>query len=150
MKRILPLFAIILTLNFSFCQSPENKGTTTEEYNYMIRGYEMQLSSGLDMKSGYKVDHIKTITRSDYSFGFNALVRTKDNTLAGILIIATSEVSGRTYYLGMPINNTQLQQSFENDVKNWDERMTTAFAQALGELYANEAILGYKEAYKTE
>ncbi len=50
----------------------------------------------------------------------------------------------------MPIHNAQLQQSFENDVKNWDESMTTAFAQAIGELYATQAILGYKEANKTE
>jgi hypothetical protein len=150
MKRILPLFAIIFTLNLTFSQTSEINGTTLEEYNYMIRGYEMQISSGLDMKSGYKVDLINTVTRSDYSFSFNALVRTEEDKLAGILIIATSEVSGRTYYLGMPINNAQLQQSFENDVKNWDERMTTAFAQALGELYATQAILGYKETNKTE
>lgn len=150
MKRILHLFAIILTLNLSFSQTSETNGTTLEEYNYMIRGYEMQLSSGLDMKRGYKVDNIDNITRSDYSFSFNALVRTKENKLAGILIIAKSEVSGRVYYLGMPINNAQLQKSFENDIKNWDERMTTAFAQALGELYSKQAILDYKEENKTE
>lgn len=150
MKRILPLFAITLALNLSFSQTSETNGTTPEEYNYMIRGYEMQLSSGLDIKSGYIVDPINTVTRGDYSFSFNALVRTTENKLAGILIIAKSEVSGRTYYLGMPINNAQLQQSFENDVKNWDESMTTAFAHALGELYATQAILGYKDANKTE
>ena len=150
MKRILPLSAIILFFNLSFSQNSETNGTTLEEYNYMISGYEMQISSGLDLKSGYKVDNIDSITKSNYSFSFNAFVRTKQNKLAGILIIAKSEVSGRTYYLGMPIHNTQLQKSFENDVKNWDERMTTAFAQALGELYSKQAILNYKEANKTE
>ncbi|WP_243472140.1 hypothetical protein [Winogradskyella sp. MH6] len=150
MKRILSLFAIILTLNLSFSQNSETNGTSSEEYNYMIRGYEMQQSSGLDIKSGYKIDLIDSITKSDYSFNFNALVRTKENKLAGILIIAKSEVSGRTYYLGMPINNAQLQKSFENDVKNWDERMTTAFAHALGELYSRSAISDYMKENKTE
>ncbi len=139
MKRILSLFAIIVTLNLSFSQNSETNGTSSEEYNYMIRGYEMQQSSGLDIKRGYKIDLIDSITKSDYSFSFNALVRTKENNLAGILIIAKSEVSGRTYYLGMPINNAQLQKSFENDVKNMSDHFGAVISQFFGFYYGLES-----------
>lgn len=141
MKKTILLFALILITNLSFSQTTENNGTTLEEYNYMTKGFKIQQSSGLDMKKGYSFNNIDNITRGNYSFSFNSLIRTNENQLAGILIIANSQVSGRTYYLGMPINNPALQRHFENDIRNWDESMTTGFAQALSEIYSNTAML---------
>ena len=117
--------------------SAENISTTTEEYNYLTKGYKIQLSSGLDMKQGYSFERLAIITKGRYKFDFQAFFRSESNQLAGIMIIANSEVSGRDYYLAMPIENSELRKRFEQDVRSWDESMTTAFAQALGELYSN-------------
>lgn len=47
--RTLFLSAILFLLSiYSFGQ-----GTTLEEYNYLTKGYKIQLESGLDMKKGY-------------------------------------------------------------------------------------------------
>lgn len=145
-KTILLLFIILLT-NLSFAQNnnssaKESTSTSQEEYNYMIKGYQIQISSGLDMKIGYNLKNIDIIKRGNYSFSFNALIRSKEEQIAGILIIGNSSVSGKDYYLGMPINNNGLQTDFENDIRKWDESMTTAFAQSLSELYS-KSVLSY-------
>jgi hypothetical protein len=123
-----------------FSQTDGVNGTSIDEYNYMTKGYRIQKSSGLDMKRGYELSNIQDITKGSYSFSFNSLIRSEKNELAGILIIAYSNVSGRTYYLGMPINNPDLQPDFEGDVRSWDESMTTAYAQAVSELYSNTVL----------
>lgn len=47
------LFSLILcTIVFSTSAIAQ---TTLEEYNYLTRGYKIQLESGLDMKSGYEI-----------------------------------------------------------------------------------------------
>ncbi len=148
MKRTILLLAFTLITNLSFSQTNENqnkeiKGTTIEEYNYMTKGFKIQQSSGLDMKSGYSIDNIASIVRGNYTFSFNALIRVEEKELAGILIIANSQVSGRDYYLGMPMNNEQLQTIFEKDIKSWDESMTTAYAQSLSKLYSKTNMLYY-------
>lgn len=143
MKQSILLITIILTSSLSFSQVSKSKGTSLEEYNYMTKGYKIQTTSGLDMKNGYNLDNIDNITRGNYSFSFRSLIRSDKKELAGILIIAYSEVSKRTYYLGMPINNSELQSLYENDIKRWDESMTTAFAQALSELYSKNTLSLY-------
>lgn len=41
------VFTILISITSSFAQ------TTQEEYNYITKGYKVQLESGLDMKKGY-------------------------------------------------------------------------------------------------
>lgn len=47
MKRSYLLISLTLISSFAFSQ------TTTEEYNYITKGYRIQLEAGLDMKKGY-------------------------------------------------------------------------------------------------
>lgn len=153
MKRTFLFLAIALVTQLSFSQTSVDqddvaKGTTLEEYNYMTKGYSLQQSSGLDMKKGYNLESISNLKRGYYSFSFNALIRTEEKEFAGILIIANSQVSGRNYHLALPVNNSQLQPKFENDINSWDESMTTAFSQALSELYSNTAMSCYLEMNK--
>ena len=150
MKKITLTILIIFLSYYSFSQSNENSSNVTistslEEYNYMTKGIKIQFETGLDMKKGYELEHITTIQRSSYSFDFKALKRIEENNLAGILIIANSKVSGRTYYLGMPINNQELQEKFEEDIRYWDESMTTAFAQSVSDLYAQASDYFYNK-----
>ena len=39
----------------TYLVSEKTSVTTEEEYNYITKGYQIQLSSGLDMKKGYAV-----------------------------------------------------------------------------------------------
>nr|WP_314896773.1 hypothetical protein [uncultured Flavobacterium sp.] len=127
MKKITLL--LIMFTAFCYAQDKPN-GTTLEEYNYMTKGYKVQISSGLDMKQGYKVEDIIVLKNSDYAFNFKNLVRTVDNSSAGVIVIATSNIWANTYYLSIPINNSDLMNDFNVKMSLWDESMTTAYASA--------------------
>jgi hypothetical protein len=118
MKKTFLLNTLLFTISISFSQEEKINVTSLDEYNYMTKGYKIQKSSGLDMKKGYDLENIQNITKGNYIFSFNSLIRNEKKELAGILIIAYSDVSGRTYHLGMPINNSELQSHFENDIRN--------------------------------
>ncbi len=49
LKNILTATIIILVL----CENSFSQSTTQEEYNYITKGYKIQVESGLDMKKGY-------------------------------------------------------------------------------------------------
>lgn len=129
MKKFTLLF-VLLVSNFIYSQ------TTLDEYNYMVKGYKIQVTSGLDPKAGYVVQDITTINKSDYTFKFKALLRS-DDTLAGIIIVSHSNIWGNTYYIGLPVANLEFHQKYEAQISAWDEPMTTAYANALSEMYIN-------------
>lgn len=141
MKKILLLFALI-TFCFSIQAQNENTwsdsstGTTLEEYNYLTKGYKIQVESGLDMKKGYTFDRISKILKGNYSFDYSVLVREVNKEAAAIFVKAYSGVSGKTYYLCIPIRNDTLTKYFDNTVSSWDESMTTAFANSTSELFS--------------
>lgn len=94
MKAIIGIFSLLI---FSIGIKAQ---TTEEEYRYMQTGYGETLNGGLDIKAGYKVlDDTKS-----YEGGCNIisrfLVRTKDNSIAGIMLIRTEPKTGTIY---MPI-----------------------------------------------
>lgn len=49
------IFTLILSFIFLSISAQNIKPTTLEEYNYMSKGYKIQLASGLDMKKGYEI-----------------------------------------------------------------------------------------------
>ena len=56
MKKL--LFVVVITLKSAmFLSQTEDSytGTTLEEYNYVTKGYAVQLEQGLDMKAGYEI-----------------------------------------------------------------------------------------------
>jgi hypothetical protein len=127
MKKI-TLLLIMLT---AFCYAQDKPdGTTLEEYNYMTKGYKIQISSGLDVKRGYRIDDVTNYPTPLYDFKFKSLVREKDGVSAGLILIATSKMWSNVYYLAIPINNADLMKSFNKDVDLWDESMTTAYSEA--------------------
>ena len=50
--------------------------TTLEEYNYITKGYQIQVESGLDMKQGYEVYNVDSKTISNRSAELKCLIRT--------------------------------------------------------------------------
>ena len=57
MKKVLFL-AMLMVLSVS--NKAKAQDTTLEEWNYMTKGYEIQINSGLDMKRGYYIDNFTT------------------------------------------------------------------------------------------
>jgi hypothetical protein len=65
MKKVilLSMFLLVITFNSNML----NAQTTVEEYNYVTKGYKVQIESGLDMKKGYEfyaIDHAESGVRT--------------------------------------------------------------------------------------
>lgn len=73
-----------------------NGQTTLEEYNYVTKGYKVQIESGLDMKKGYEFVSIDTVTTRIATAEMKTLYRIKDSKkeIAAYLIIY--DRTGRT------------------------------------------------------
>jgi hypothetical protein len=85
--------------------------TTEEEYNYITKGYKIQVSSGLDMKKGYHFNEIGHVTEGNFNFDYKYLVRESTNSVAGILVIINAKylLGGlQTYYLCIPVGQAML------------------------------------------
>lgn len=112
--------------------------TSEEEYNYLTKGYKIQLESGLDMKQGYI---LKTFSKSKvdaYNFEFSFLQKISGTKNTAILILAKSNVSGLTYYFCIPFNNQKLLEQYYYSVSSLDERMTTALQIATSKALADD------------
>ncbi len=128
MKKL--FFALfILTSSVAFCQ------TTDEEYNYLTKGYAVQVSSGLDMKAGYSItDKGNTPIDLGTTITVNVkyLYRTTGNVYAGALLTVNG-MKGATKYFCVPApgssmtlwNNTlsAMQAAYGNDKAGYEAIM---------------------------
>lgn len=123
MKKVL---IALLSFNclFIFGQTTDKPAPTTEEeYNFITKGYKVQIESGLDMKKGYKFQDEGTVSRGKCDFQFKLLIREAKNEIAGYLVIAHSRNTGKTYYVCIPINNKDLLERYYDDIYLWDQVM---------------------------
>lgn len=111
MKYLLFLLSIALpTLVFS--------QTTLEEYNYVTKGYKVQIESGLDMKKGYIITDIDEVTVGERTASLKALLKItgKDTTVAAYMIKYT-RTDNPTEYICIPspysTDNTLAQMYFK-------------------------------------
>ena len=85
--------------------------TTLEEYNYVSKGYKVQLESGLDMKKGYRFDDIYSI-HMEYSDNevketeFKALLRDSLRMPVAIMCIFSHSGSLPKEYICLPQFNS--------------------------------------------
>lgn len=147
MKKIILL---LLLASFSvYCQNKPKElkvSTTQEEYNYLTKGYKIQITSGLDTKKGYEIKPIVEIQKGNYVFNFLCLIRSKEQKSVGILIVANSLVSDNSFYIAIPVNNTDLELYYEMDVNAWDESLTTAYALASSEFFSRYFFDDFNDA----
>lgn len=132
MKKITTTILLIAAVvSFSFAQT-KTSATTEEEYNYMTKGYQMQLAGGLDMKKGYDVGIETTFTIGTYNFKFIPLYKVvgTENILVGYICKAVSTTWNHVYWYGFPISNTELLNRTFTSINTLDETMTTAFFKA--------------------
>jgi len=102
MKKFLPLLilSIVFTSSFSFAQ------TTIEEYNYLTKGYRIQMESGLDMKKGYTLKDFGTFRSTTRTCEFKGLYNEATHKLAATLAIFHA-ANGDIYYFCIPVANSQ-------------------------------------------
>ena len=145
MKKLVLISFLINSL------SAQSQNTTQEEYNFMIKGYQQMLESGLDMKKGYSLADTIGFTTQErkYNFTFMNLVRQKDNSLAGTIISVESKIWNRKYYLGMIAATNNLSIDHEKtlmiQISNlaWDSNIKTAFLQSLAEYLTLKMTAAY-------
>lgn len=84
--------------------------TTLEEYNYMTKGFMIQLESSLDMKKGYSTNKEQKIIMGSYEFNYIKLLKNSLNNkvFVGYIVIAKSASSGNSYTYAIPENNSEL------------------------------------------
>ena len=131
MKKI-NFFLFALIASATICNAQIVNGITTEEeYNYMTKGYQMQESSGLDMKKGYALGKTVLIKNSNYSFDFMPLLKIgKDSVLVGYIVKANSLTWGNKYIYGIPFGDIELLNKCFTSISLLDDSMTTDFFKA--------------------
>ena len=108
MRKILFITMIFISVN-SFTQ------TTLEEWNYITKGYKIQLESGLDMKKGYELIFDKKQSEGKTQVNFYFLRKTSINKNVAIMVYVPS---ANAYYCIPKLGDEQV-----NDLFN--KQMTT-------------------------
>jgi len=105
MKKTITFILIIISI---IILSPNLNGQTTlEEYNFITKGYKVQIESGLDMKKGYEFAEIDTVSTRIATAEMKILYRIKDSKkeIAAYMIIYKR--TGRTTeYICVPNPNS--------------------------------------------
>jgi len=95
-RKKLSYFFIIALL---ICTINSNAQTTLEEYNYLTKGYKVQMESGLDMKKGYELSSVDAETTSQRNAELKVLHRLKNSKkeIAAYLIIYNKTGNEKEY-----------------------------------------------------
>ena len=118
--------------------SEKTSVTTEEEYNYITKGYQIQLSSGLDMKKGYAVGNEILFVDGAYDIKLIPIYKVvnNENVLVGYVCNALSRVWNKTYWFGFPIGNKALlDKSFESISSTLDKPMILTLFKAFANYY---------------
>lgn len=113
---------LLFTLTF-FClayYAQAQTGTTLEEYNYCIKGYKVQIESGLDMKRGYFIGQEKTLPKyKTATVSFIELYREDPSPNLAATIVRITTGAG-TKYLCIPnkMANNELWLKYFEDFDN--------------------------------
>ena len=151
MKRLIPILFILcfICLRGSYAQSSlevtEIAPTTEEEYNYLTKGYKIQVESGLDMKKGYSLVDLSPSKGWSISFNegsivrsikYKALVRDGETKPCAILCIMERKDTGYSSYWCIPSSNApkELWNKLFNDIDKESEVWKDVHIWALSKL----------------
>lgn len=114
MKKLITLTALFFFATKLIAQ------TTEEEYNYLTKGYKIQVESGLDMKMGYKMVLLSTSSNNSPNINrnveFYSLIKTATNKQSAVLMIY-KEKNEKFYYCIPTINSTiEMKSKCLNDI----------------------------------
>jgi hypothetical protein len=131
MKKVIVSLFILASFGKLFSQ------TTLEEFNFITKGYKIQLESGLDMKKGYSLSTLTDFLSLDFGndeksgrrgMVFKALIRGSETKPCAIMAIYERRLNGKAQYqeyycIPMPLSDDtlwdktleQLNANFNND-----------------------------------
>lgn len=128
-KLFLALF--VLSSTIAFCQ------TTSDEYDYLRKGYGVQVTSGLDMKAGYTMMDKGTTPDNGINVNIRYLYRTNGNVFAGGVMIVNGLKQGKntmpTQYFVIPAAGS--------DMNQWNATMADIRGACGNDKNAYEAIM---------
>mgnify|MGYP001803655980 CR=1 FL=1 len=111
----------ILSVLISFTSFSQ---TTEEEFNYLTKGYKIQLESGLDMKKGYSIKDYGTWGTQYSSFKRNAtfkgLYRDGESKPCAVLMIFQKTNNDYVEYVCIPHMDSD-EAIWSKAFKNWNE-----------------------------
>jgi hypothetical protein len=123
----------------------KSQNITETEYQYLTKGLKTTFEQGLDIKSGYQIGMDYFTYIGDYSFDFKQLLR-NDRTIVGDYVDIKSNVSGRTYQVGIP-NDLGYYPKLLTQLSIFDAALTRSFFTALYDYnmnFINKAQTGLK------
>lgn len=109
---------------FSISVFSQKRSTTIEEYNYITKGYKIQLESGLDMKSGYTLKNVKQNFSSTFKIAglpvlrktsFKVLYKDDEKMPCAVMMICERKDNGYKEYFCLPSANSNLWETFYED-----------------------------------
>ncbi len=120
------------------------KGTSLEEYNYITKGYKVQLESGLDMKKGYMLSNldfpndmgsldVKGADNITRNYELKALYRTGQKNPCALMLHYknTSDKSEIYICIPNPDSDEELQKKYYSDMTNFALEAEKGLAYAL-------------------
>jgi hypothetical protein len=127
MKKLVLLFMIAFT---PIANAQDAKPITTEEeYNYLTKGYELQLQNGADFKSGYELLKIDELKVNGYIVTYSLMKESSSKQTKAVSIVLTKEKDkkDKVVYLCLPFNNPDLLQKFYKDTESIGISMKVVF-----------------------
>ena len=158
MKNVFLFFFLV----FSFCLKAQNennyvkrpsermmnasKGTTMVEYNYLTKGYKIQIETGLDMKKGYVLKDIGNHVWDNRSTEIKALYRDTEIAPCAILLIYSSPLWNTKVFICVPnyYADYTVQLAYKKDIVMSDlsidacKEIILATSQAMGYFARND------------
>jgi len=116
MKQLILLLSLVGLFSIQgICQ------TSTEEYNYLTKGYKTQIENGLDMKKGYTLLGEDKYSYKGRSCEFKKLIKTSSHKTVAVLAIFHAQ-NGSNYYFCIPSKDSdpQLFEEYINSLKQID------------------------------
>ncbi|AOZ99623.1 hypothetical protein [Flavobacterium commune] len=132
MKKII-LLGLLLVGFGCFAQNE----TTEKEYNYLTKGLKIQKESGLDVIAGYEFKNEEMLfIDKGFAFTFSDFIEKSTGNLKGVSVVISSQISGNTYYVCIPVNKSAYNYVYEKVIDSFTIDLAKAYAKALSIRYA--------------
>lgn len=113
MKKTLVLIIASLTITINGISQ-----TTLEEYNYITKGYKVQIESGLDMKKGYEFEDVDKVKIGIRVAELKKLINGQKK-IAAYMIIYQKENGPKDYIcIPSPNSDKEVTDAFLNNLYN--------------------------------
>ena len=132
---------IIFAQSQKWEEAPSKDATTEKEYNYLTVGLKTQIASGFDIIDGYVLQKCSDEKIGNYNFKVQYLTEKKTDKLKAVSVIITSIVSGKIFYVCIPINNRILRDKYWQFLNSFEAPMAKSYAYMMGSLFTGTMVI---------